>query len=297
MADQSFHVQFDSSVTVPQSSVHFYRTSVVSYGSGLKSNLGDVVRATIFLKLFPEAFLLTDNTGYQLLRCVYPLEKRILCRTSTHQSVSQIVTFNDCIYDETYSIDMAHMIKVLTVPDPYTPSSAGGSSWQEHVTSSLNRDVPKHAYLEPTIPNRKPIVDVLLLHQVHHSWQSKSLTYSEAINVSKTLRKAGYTVCVQPPHQLNFSELVRLIQSAKVVVSPESLSLHLSLALKKRTILLEGPIKTLEGSSPLLTVLSADINYSCSPCYSGICLYPKEHCIPVIAASELITTIGLVLAS
>ena len=119
---------------------------------------------------------------------------------------------------------------------------------------------------------------------MHPDWTSKLWSKASWEKAKETLSKAGYSVSWQ--QGLNdFNEYMAWMNSCRLVISVETLGLHLTSALKKKVIALIGPTTNTEFSYGRVTDLRPKPR-ACMPCNMPKC-NQETHCMDVSARAGI----------
>ena len=117
--------------------------------------------------------------------------------------------------------------------------------------------------------------DIGLNWQVGPKWPNKAWPM-EYWNELYALLEKKYTVAWQEGLN-NLYDYIEWINSTGILITNDSLGLHLAIALKKRTIVLYGPTALNETYLYRLgEKISPDVDYDCIPCLESSCIYQKS---------------------
>ena len=136
----------------------------------------------------------------------------------------------------------------------------------EIVGSEWNGEVPVLGY-EPTSPIR---FDIGFNHNVGKKWPTKSwpLPYW---NELQALLESNYSIAWQEGLD-SIEEYIEWLNSCKLIVTNDSLGLHIAHALGKKVIALFGPTISSEVYIKNGIKLLPDKEYECLPCLSNVCI-------------------------
>jgi heptosyltransferase-2 len=267
-------------------------------GGGIKSNFGDLIRSTVLLNCIGDDFLwLTDLRANNLLKHFIPSEKIIILK-----NLDNIIEKNYEIYNlDNYLTDKEILGKIkgrwhgyifdgkkvspanelIRHIEPYC-NSDNKISWQQALVEGLGFKWEKQDYALPA-DSKIPSTDIGLNYHVHHEWKSKVWPSKNWKKLKKLLEK-DYSVSLQQGLN-NFDEYIDWISSCKLIVTCDSLGLHLASALRKKVIAIVGPTKN--GEFHYNRTLFITPQYRrCMPCNSKDCMKGKS-CLEDIASKEV----------
>src|SRR3989339_112073 len=278
------------------------KSSMTRTPSGdFKSNYGDVVRSTVLLECIGFDYLwFTDKRCERLIGKFVPVEK--------------VVTFNDD-FDirnlssnlEIYNIDnylykreMADILKGNW--HGYIPDEVGNvspeneliksldsysrinncCSWQQALVDGMGFLWKEQDYATPWY-EKKDSIDFGLNWHVHQDWKSKHWPNSKWEELEKIIGKI-YTVSWQRGLD-DINEYIDWLSSCKVVITCDTLGLHLASALRKKIVAIAGPTENREYPYGRLRIVKP-ANRECMPCYLPICKQ-GNNCINEISALKV----------
>lgn len=267
----------------------------------LKSNFGDLIRSTILLNCIKDDFLwFTDLRSLSLLKWFIPVEKTItnpndldnyeftsgfnIYNIDNYVSNINIVNlqgrWHGFIYDREKNIVPQN--KMIADIEPYKKIKSC-ISWQRALIEGMGFSWKKQDYL-PSLDGTKPLVDIGLNWKVNPDWKSKHWPMENWKKLESILQKK-YSVSWQ--HGLNnFDEYLKWIHSCKIIVTCDTLGLHLASALRKKVVALTGPTNNHEFPYDRLWYVKADITFDCMPCNSPFCITGKL-CVPKIKPEKV----------
>ena len=147
--------------------------------------------------------------------------------------------------------------------------------WQKVLIEHLGIEWKEQKYSLGYKPASKEIFDVGLNYQVGKKWPTKAMSKEKWKRLYDNLVKNGFKVDWQRGLD-NLKDYMDWINSSKLIITQDSLGLHLSMALNKKTIGLFGPTDSDEifpyGESKFLYPIS-----SCPkiPCYNPCCDFDR----------------------
>lgn len=179
------------------------------------------------------------------------------------------------------------------VAKEYLESRSGNGShrfWQEVILDMLGLEWKKQEYSLGYEPVTGIKYDVGLNHEVGNKWPTKGMSRSRWEELEKTLSAEGFTVSWQRGMN-NLFEYMDWINSCRIIVTGDSLGLHLALALKKRAVVLFGPTTDKETYMYDRGIaVMPKTSYDCLPCYKQRCSQ-KTPCMDMINLKEVVAEI------
>lgn len=179
---------------------------------------------------------------------------------------------------------------VLTVScDPKLKKENRRSS-QELLFELVGAKWNEEEYVLGYAPKSTEIYDIALNTQIGQKWPTKAWPEKNWNNLENTLINEGYKVTRQDKQGKkvlkNLYKYMDWINSAKTIVSNDSLGLHLGIAMKKNVIGLFGPTPHAEvyfynRGEALYS------NKNCMPCFKGKCPIDK-NCMAEISPEEVL---------
>ncbi len=137
--------------------------------------------------------------------------------------------------------------------------------------------------------------DIALNTFVGEKWPSKKWPPKKWDKLEKLLKNKGFKVTRQDKQNknilTNLYDYIDWLNSSRIIVSNDSLGMHLGFALKKKVIGLFGPTPHKEvffyDSSK---VILPEKNYDCLPCFKGKC-DREEYCMDDISVKRVFNTV------
>ena len=168
--------------------------------------------------------------------------------------------------------------------------------FQELLFEMVGAKWNKEKYILGYQPRTQIEYDVCLNTQVGQKWPTKAWPSKRWDELEQMLVGSGYSVSRQDKMMAkmgkNLNSYMDWINSGRVIVSNDSLGLHLGLALDKKVIGLFGAtphreVYFYENGEALLPEPAP----SCLPCFSGVCKREK-NCIEEISSERVYKVIG-----
>ncbi|MEE9603967.1 MAG: glycosyltransferase family 9 protein [Candidatus Scalindua sp.] len=160
--------------------------------------------------------------------------------------------------------------------------------WQQLLVEMLGVQWNEQEYLIGYSPKTLEIHDIGLNHTVGSKWPSKVMPMHNWKELGEKLTNLGYTVSWQQGLK-DLYEYMDWINSCRLIISNDSLGLHMAFAFKKKVIGLFGPTDPKEiffydkGESIVIT--KAECPYI--PCYTQTCKNNME-CMNGISIDKII---------
>lgn len=279
---------------------------------GRTSSLGDVLRTTVILYPYANDHVtwLVDAAAYPLLEG-NPYIKRLLVYDLTSvlqlqherfdtvinlEKVPGICAFADSIsawrrygfrFDETKGEAEAYdkCEYIFSICKDPSLKKAHKASWQESLLELIGAKWEGQEYILGYRPNTEEKIDVGLNWAVGSKWPNKAwpVEYWEDI---KSLLEGEYTHSMQQGLD-NLYKYMDWINSCRLLVTNDSLGLHIALALRKKVVVFYGPTNPNEtffyGRGE---VIYPSVDYDCVPCLSPHCIQEKP-CMEFIRPAEV----------
>ena len=162
--------------------------------------------------------------------------------------------------------------------------------WQQVLIEMLGVQWKEQEYILGYTPKTVEVFDVGLNFEVGTKWPTKSLPMEKWKIIEKRLLEKGYTVSWQQGLK-NIHEYFDWINSCRLIISNDSLGLHLAFAFKKKAVGLFG------STSPQEVFFYGESKYICSkdrctymPCYGSKCM-TGLNCMNNIDLDEVIDSV------
>lgn len=162
--------------------------------------------------------------------------------------------------------------------------------WQKVLVEMIGGEWKFQEYSLGYQPVSRVQFDVGFNYLVGNKWPAKALNESKWKELEKMLINVGISVSWQQGTK-DLYEYMEWINSCKIIISNDSLGLHLALALKKYTIGIFGPTDPNEvyfyNSGVSIVPV---INYDCIPCYKPEC-HQQSVCMNYIDTNSIFQAI------
>ena len=263
----------------------------------LKSNYGDLVRTAILAQCVEGDFIwLTEARSIPLLKWIID-PKKIVAYEDFDGAPQDLEIYNadnyvhnENVFDQLdgnwhgYIWDKKQLVvendKIRDTEAYSEPNSA--ISWQQSLVEGMGFTWEEQDY-PATIAKSTETVDIGLNWNVHPDWTSKMWPESYWNNLTEILSK-DYSVSWQ--QGLNdFDEYMEWINSCRLIITVETLGLHLASALKKKIIALLGPVSNSEYSYGRITIVKPGPR-ECMPCNAPVCRM-ERHCMNDISVESI----------
>ncbi len=264
------------------------------------TSLGDVLRSTVLLDKFAEANVtwLVDEQAVALLKD-HPLINRILTYDLTTvlqlsaekfdtiinlEKVAGICALADSLesakrygfkYDPENGIVRAYDGSQRALELCLNPEDklANRKYWEdllfEMIDSTWNGEIPSIGYK----PTSKIIYDIGFNHNVGKKWPLKAWPL-EHWKELETMMLGSFNISWQKGLQ-SLEEYIEWINSCRLIVTNDSLGLHIAHALGKKIVSLFGPTISSEVYVKNGVKLTPKGDYECLPCLSATCVLER----------------------
>ncbi len=276
------------------------------------SSLGDVLRTTVILHLFPEADVtwLVDEKARPLLEgnprirriLNFDLASTLLLQRErfdtvvNFEKVPGICALADSVkawrrfgfrLDEERGIAEAYdrceeAFSLCTDPEKKRKHR---QPWQKVLVEAIGGSWEEQRYILGYQPQVEVEHDFGLNHAVGSKWPTKAWPRDYWEKTASILEHAQQRVSWQRGFDDLF-EYIEWIQSCRTLITCDSLGLHIALALNKRVVVLYGPTNSNETYLYGLGEGLFPRGYDCLPCFSPECRQ-KVHCLKTLAPEEV----------
>lgn len=164
--------------------------------------------------------------------------------------------------------------------------------WQKVLIEMLSVEWKEQEYIIGYKPKTEEIYDVGLNYKVGSKWPTKAMPMKMWQELGEKLLDLGYKISWQ--QGLNdLHEYMDWINSNKIIISQDSLGLHIALALKKKVVVLFGSTgwKEVYMYDRGVKVTSL-INCPFTPCYASTCKNDK-FCMEHINIDEVVKNVEM----
>lgn len=159
-------------------------------------------------------------------------------------------------------------------------------SVQEILYNLIGKKYKGEEYILGYKPKTKVIYDVGLNFHVGSKWPTKGLPLEFWENLSEGLTALNLKVSWQEG-MANIYKYIDWLNSNKIIITGDSLGLHIAVTLKKDTIAIFGPTSIYEvGNFKNLVKIKPDLNLNCIPCFSYVCK-KKKRCLDSIGIKKI----------
>ncbi len=270
-----------------------------------KVSLGDVVRCTPILHCFKDAAVtwLTDKSCYPFLEGI-PYIKRLM-----HYDLTTVLQLQSEHFDTIINLEKAPGICALADSmkawkkfgfrfDPVTGEVAAYSMAEKVLEVSANHSLKHKTHksfynflfeivgkrwngedsLLGYAPKTKEAYDIGFNTHIGPKWPNKAWPAEYWKALEKKLKKNKYTISYQKGLN-SLYEYMDWLNSCRLIITNDSLGMHLALAFKKKIIALFGPTFSSEVDLGRLGVkLKPEADYECMPCMnmSRDCMQKKR---------------------
>jgi heptosyltransferase-2 len=161
--------------------------------------------------------------------------------------------------------------------------------WQQNLIEMLGLEWKEQRYLLGYSPDSKTKYDVGLNYLIGAKWPTKKMPESHWKNIAEELIKKGINVTWQQGHN-NLNDYTEWISSCRVILTHDSLGLHMALALKRRVVALFGPTDMDEVF--FYGLGEGLISESCELIKCGLSVCKEErHCMSEFSIEKILESI------
>ena len=159
--------------------------------------------------------------------------------------------------------------------------------WQKILIEMLGAKWNEQKYIIGYKPSSKVKYDIGLNYKVGDKWPTKAMPYEKWNELGEKLTSLGYSVTMQEGLN-NLKEYMEWVNSAKLLITQDSLGLHLGIGFNKKIVALFGPTSPDEtffyGSG---IVIKPEVECEKLPCYSPKCI-SSRNCMNNIELNKII---------
>lgn len=267
------------------------------------TSLGDVLRTTVILRFFKgdDVSWLVDEKAAPLLEhnpyirrvLIYNLEAVLQLKHERFDTVINlekvpgICALADSInawrrfgfrFDEYRGVAQSYdgAEKVLALSLSLDEKRKNRKYWQEAIAEMIGEKWDGEEYILGYKPRTRQICDIGLNWQTGKKWANKAWP-KEYWEELENILEDKYSIRWQQGLD-NLYEYMDWVNSCRLIITSDSLGMHLAVALKKMVIALFGPSSSKEvylynrGK-----ILLPEVDYDCIPCLQREC-FQKEEC-------------------
>lgn len=281
--------------------------------SGIIS-LGDILRTTVVLHLFPpteyEVTWVVDRTGVPLLHKNSYIDRLLVINPFTpHLLLSEwfdiVINFEkepgicavadrvpawrrygfrlDPITHQAKSYD--HSDEALSFTTDPAAKRRKGKSWSAVLYEMLGAHYQGQPQILGYTPNSEICHDVGLNHMIGKKFPLKRWPEEHWLTLHDQLSADGLNVSWQQGSN-DIENYIDWINSCRLLISNDSLGLHIALALGKPVVALFGPTVAEEVDGPDLIRLTPPLDWDCIPCLEAHCPH-AQPCMQHISVSHV----------
>jgi heptosyltransferase-2 len=291
--------------------------------SGVVS-LGDILRTTSVLHAFPpdkyEVTWLADKKGIGLLKG-NPYIHRILtvnpftpyhlmsdwfdivvnfekdpgiCAMADKISAWRRYGFRfDHVTHEAHAYDNSD--QALSMSKSMSFKREQTKSWSTVLYEMIGLQYNHESYILGYQPKSQEVYDIGLNHQVGGKFPIKRWPDPNWHQLNDTLA-SEYSFSWQQGMD-NIESYIEWINSCRLIITNDSLGLHIGLALRKKVVALFGPTKANEvDECDCLIKLTPDVGWDCIPCLSATCDNAQGLCMDHISQDRVIEAVKKLLS-
>lgn len=280
--------------------------------SGVVS-LGDILRTTVILHLFPSdqfhVTWLSDQKGIPLLKGNSHIHRLLSINPFTpHLLLSEwfdiVINFEKepgiCAVSDRIpawrrygfrldpelhsAVAYDHSDEALSFTNDSSAKRKKAKSWSDILYEMLGHKYAGQPYLLGYRPQSYIRYDVGLNHLIGKKFPLKRWPEAQWKSLYDILAPQ-YSVCWQQGDN-DIEDYIEWIASCRVIVTNDSLGLHIALALGKPVVALFGPTIATEVAGKHLIKITPLLDWDCIPCMKPVC--PKEKpCIGHISVKSV----------
>lgn len=276
------------------------------------TSLGDVLRTTVILNFFKnddvtwlvdeKAYPLLENNQYIRRILIFNLESVLQLQREKFDTVINlekgpgICAFSDSVnawrrfgfrFDADRGVAQAYdgAEKVLSLCFDLESKKGSQRFWQDALASMIGKKWEGQEYVLGYRPKSPVKYDIGFNWAVGDKWPNKAWS-KENWKKLEGLLKNKYSISWQRGLD-NLREYMEWINSCRIIITNDSLGMHLAIALKKNVIILFGPTSSREIYIYDRGIkLLPRLNYNCIPCLNSQCVQ-KVHCMESIKPKEV----------
>ncbi len=291
-----------------------------------KISLGDVLRSTVILHAYKnheitwitskEAFPLFENNPFIKKDRLLPFDFITSLQIGSEEfdiminleKVPGICALSDRIrarkrsYGFTFNTQtgeaeaLENSAEVLDFSADLLYKKKNKKTLQEHLFNIIEKKWEGEEYVLGYVPTSKEEYDVGFNVKVGSKWPTKAWSLNNWNRLENFLKAEGISVTRQDKQSgevlTDIKKYMDWINSSRVLVTNDSLGLHIGLALKKKVIGVFGPTSSREiyfynrGEAIL-----PNENLPCLPCFKSECSLYKNSCIDLISPEEVFSLV------
>jgi len=294
-----------------------YSETLAEEKSGNIVSLGDVVRTTPLVSLlkrknFSSIYWITSKECVSLLQGIEGLTQVLTTSNLPHHLLEKTDLFINLEKDLEESISLEEGTKLYG----FSPLDDSKVHTSEGIDSLLNFKMKLKLQNKPTLQDfiftllgedfsgEKYLIPESLFHEtedtfvvglnwkVGKKWPTKQVSLKVWESIDLKLRDSN----ISTTWQEGFSDIGQYcswINSSQILITNDSLGMHLALGLGKKVFCFFGPTSIDEIYDYKLLVpyrFKVPINYECLPCYSSLCHMPQQ-CSSYIDEDEVVRKI------
>ena len=165
----------------------------------------------------------------------------------------------------------------------------GRHCWQQNLIEMLGLEWKQQPYSLGYRPAGDIQYDVGLNYMIGSKWPTKKMPKNNWLQIAESLERTGLRISWQQGVD-NLNAYMDWISSCRVIVTHDSLGLHLALALQRRVVALFGPTDPAEVFFYSLGEAVTAASCSRMPCGENRCTW-KSHCMKQIQTSDVVKAV------
>lgn len=277
----------------------------------IKSNLGDLIRTSCLLNCIEgETIWISDPESSRLLKYFVEEDKIIVAMDKIPPKFQESDVniycagdydigngmyeglkgnWNGFIYDKENKI-LVPKNEEITYTKAYHKTDKR-KSWQQYLVEGMefNWTGQDYGQMKDIQNNEVNLFEIGLNFHTSIDWKTKQWSLNNWKILFEELSKEGYRVSWQKGLN-NLEEYINWLNSSRIVVTNESLGMHLASALRKKVVSLVGPVDSNEYSYGRVNFLYPK-DKICMPCNLKKCKFGENGCLDEIKIEHVIKSI------
>lgn len=255
-------------------------------------SLGDVLRSTVLLHLYKRDHVtwITSRAAAPLLMNNPYIARIVMDEDGSEETLKGFDIIVNLERDSSWIRRVAQTTAgekhgFLEVGEP--PRNLGRLNWQQGLYAMVNQNWKNQEYLYNALPVTQTRFDFGLNWAVGTKWPNKAWKQAHWELLASILSRYG-TVSWQRGFD-SISDYANWISSCRTIITPDSLGLHLALALKRMIVALFGPTPSEQVHLYDRGVALGPnfLAFSCAPCLKPVCSL-QVSCMEVLPVERVV---------
>ncbi len=269
-----------------------------------QASLGDVLRSTVILHLYKHHHItwLVDAKAYPILKNLSSIDELLIYDSKNIDKIKNnnfdiIINLEKTptICEFANSIKSDSFIGFNTDKNHLTPNKNNHKFWQEMLFELAGRTWNNEKYFLNQQLNTSEKFDIGFNTQVGKKWPLKAWPKKHWEKLEKLI---GNTYSISWQEGLDsVEEYISWINNCKLLITNDSLGLHIGIALKKKIVALFGPTQESQIYLYNLGEKLFPANFKCNeyPCDLKKCTQFNNNCTSLITPEEVLKTVYSIL--